>query len=168
MRANRIVTTMAALITGIAALALPAAAGSGATPAPDFTLPMRDGGSVNLASLKGQVVMINFWASWCGPCRAEFPILDDMYRKYKPMGFTLVGVNVESDPADAERFLSKFPVSFPIAYDAANQVSGAYGVSAMPTTLIVDRKGNVRWLHRAYKPGDENEYLNQIRAMLRE
>lgn len=63
MRANRIVTTMAALITGIAALALPAAAGSGATPAPDFTLPMRDGGSVNLASLKGQVVMINFWAS---------------------------------------------------------------------------------------------------------
>ncbi len=168
MRANRLISTTAALLAGLAVVALPAGAGSSVAPAPNFTLPKRDGGAVTLSDLKGQVVMINFWASWCGPCRAEFPILDEMYRKYKPMGFTLLGVNVESDIADAEQFLSKFPVSFPIAFDQANEVSGAYGVSAMPTTLIVDRKGNVRWLHRAYKPGDENEYLNQIRTMLRE
>lgn len=136
--------------------------------APAFDLPTRDGGRIGLDALRGQVVMINFWASWCGPCRQEFPILDEMYRKYSPMGFSLLAVNVESDPADAERFLAKMPVSFPIAYDADNVVSGAYGVSAMPTTLIIDRKGRVRWMHRAYKPGDENEYLNQLRAMLRE
>jgi peroxiredoxin len=147
----------------------PVRAGSGVqTPAPDFELPTRGGSSVGLSQLRGQVVMINFWASWCGPCRQEFPILDAMYRKYRPMGFTLLAINVESDAADAERFLAATPVSFPIAWDAANKVSGAYGVSAMPTTLIVDRKGQVRWVHRAYKPGDENEYLDQVRSMLRE
>ena len=150
-------------------IALPAGAGSTmSVAAPVFDLPTRAGGRIRLEDLRGQVVMINFWASWCGPCRQEFPILDRMYRKYAPMGFSLVAVNVESDTTDAERFLSQLPVSFTVAYDHDNLVSGEYGVSAMPTTLIVDRKGQVRWLHRAYKPGDEDEYLNQVRAMLRE
>jgi thiol-disulfide isomerase/thioredoxin len=112
--------------------------------------------------------MINFWASWCGPCRQEFPALDEMYRKYKPMGFAMVGINVESEKADAERFLGARPVSFPILFDPDNHVSGSYGVSAMPTTVLVDRTGHIRWQHRAYKPGDEAEYIAQIRAMLRE
>jgi thiol-disulfide isomerase/thioredoxin len=168
MNANRR-AIIAALAAGIAFQAAPAWAGSTmSAAAPAFDLPTRAGGRIGLDALRGQVVMINFWASWCGPCRQEFPILDEMYRKYGPMGFSLLAVNVESDPADAERFLAKTPVSFPIAYDAENVVSGAYGVSAMPTTLIIDRKGRVRWMHRAYKPGDENEYLNQVRAMLRE
>ena len=169
MPAGRFITAAVVAIAMALPGTLPAFAGqSGKEPAPDFTLPTRDGGTVSLQELRGQVVMINFWASWCGPCRQEFPVLDEMYRKYRPMGFTLVGINVESETADAERFLAKTPISFPIAWDRANDVSGDYGVSAMPTTLIVDRKGNVRWLHRAYKPGDENEYLNQVRAMLRE
>jgi thiol-disulfide isomerase/thioredoxin len=160
---------MVLLAAGIAFQAAPAGAGSSMNAtAPAFELPTRAGGRISLESLRGQVVMINFWASWCGPCRQEFPALDQIYRKYGPMGFSLIAVNVESDPTDAERFLAKVPVSFPIAYDRDNVVSGEYGVSAMPTTLIVDRKGQVRWLHRAYKPGDEDEYLNQIRAMLRE
>ena len=91
-----------------------------------------------------------------------------LYSALPAMGFTLLAVNVESDRADAERFLAGTPVSFPVAWDVDNKVSGAYGVSAMPTTLIVDRKGRVRWVHLAYKPGDENEYLNQALAMLRE
>ncbi len=163
---------LAAALAAAAAAGLPrgAAAASAAAPvpAPGFELPLRSGGTVSLAGLRGKVVMINFWASWCGPCRQEFPILDEMYRKYQPMGFTLLGVNVESETSDAERFLASTPVAFPIAFDRENSVSGQYGVSAMPTTLLVDRKGNVRWLHRAYKPGDENEYLNQLRRLLRE
>lgn len=150
------------------ALAAATAPAGDAVPAPDFELPLRSGGTVKLGQLRGKVVMLNFWASWCGPCRQEFPILDEMYRKYQPMGFTLLGVNVESETKDAERFLAATPVSFPVAFDRENAVSGKYGVSAMPTTLLVDRKGNVRWLHRAYKPGDENEYLNQVRKLLRE
>jgi thiol-disulfide isomerase/thioredoxin len=159
---------LAALAALLLAVAWPAIATDGAVPAPQFSLESRAGGQLSLADLKGQVVMINFWASWCGPCRQEFPALDQIYAKYKPMGFTLVGINVESEKADAEKFLGATPVSFPILFDPDNTVSGKYGVSAMPTTVLVDRQGRVRWQHRAYKPGDEAKYIEQIRAALRE
>jgi thiol-disulfide isomerase/thioredoxin len=146
------------------AFATPAAA----SPAPDFQLAARSGGTVKLAELKGQVVMVNFWATWCGPCRKEMPLLDDIYRKYRPMGFTLLGVNVESDSALAEGFLAKVPVSFPILFDTESKASQLYAVNAMPTTVIIDRKGVVRMVHRGYKPGDESEYLDQVRALIRE
>lgn len=159
---------LVALLAAFVAFAWPAAATDGSPLAPEFKLVNRAGGEISLSSLKGQVVMINFWASWCGPCRQEFPALDQIYSKYKPMGFQMVAINVESEKADAERFLGQTPVSFPILFDADNKVSGNYGVSAMPTTFLVDRQGKLRWQHRAYKPGDEAKYIEQIRAMLRE
>jgi len=154
-----------ALVCASAALA---ASSSG--PAPGFSLSARGGKTVDLAQFKGQVVMINFWATWCKPCRDEMPLLEDIYKKYKPMGFTLLGVNVEPDSKDAEAWLGKLakPVSFPIAYDVDSRVSKLYKVETMPSTVIVDRKGNVRVLHRGYKAGDENIYLTQIRSMLKE
>jgi thiol-disulfide isomerase/thioredoxin len=158
----------AALLAALVACAWPAAATDGSPTAPAFSLASRAGTPLALADLKGQVVMINFWASWCGPCRQEFPALDQIYAKYKPMGFTLVAINVESEKADAEKFLGATPVSFPILFDPDNKVSGSYGVSAMPTTFLVDRQGRVRWQHRAFKPGDEAKYIEQIRAILRE
>lgn len=136
--------------------------------APTFTLPSRSGDNVSLADLKGQVVMLNFWASWCGPCRQEMPLLDQMHKRYSALGFTLLGVNVEANTKDAERWLSETPVSFPVLFDKDSKVSELYEVSAMPSTVFIDRKGNVRYLHRGYKPGDEGEYLNQIRALLKE
>ena len=159
---------LAALLAALVAVAWSASATDGSPPAPEFKLVNRAGGEVSLSSLKGQVVMINFWASWCGPCRQEFPALDQIYSKYKPMGFQMVGINVESEKTDAEHFLGKTPVSFPILFDPENKVSGSYGVNAMPTTFLVDRQGKLRWQHRAYKPGDEAKYIEQIRAMLRE
>ncbi len=161
-------SSAAALLAMLACLSLTAATVGGRPQAPEFSLANRAGGQISLSGLRGQVVMINFWASWCGPCRQEFPALDQIYTKYKPMGFTLVGINVESEMTDAERFLGKTPVSFPILFDPENRVSGSYGVSAMPTTVLVDRQGRVRWQHRAYKPGDEAKYIEQIRAVLRE
>ena len=159
---------LAALLAALVAVAWSASATDGSPPAPEFKLVNRAGGEVSLASLKGQVVMINFWASWCGPCRQEVPALDQIYSKFKPMGFEMVGINVESEKSDAERFLGKTPVNFHILFDPDNTVSGNYGVSAMPTTFLVDRQGKLRWQHRAYKPGDEAKYIEQIRAMLRE
>lgn len=156
------------LLAALVTLASPALADDATAPAPAFTLASRAGGEVSLADLRGQVVMINFWASWCGPCRQEFPALDQIYAKYKPMGFTLVAINVESDKTDAEKFLAAMPASFPILFDPDNVVSGKYGVNAMPTTVLIDRQGRMRWLHRAYKPGDEAKYIEQIRAVLRE
>lgn len=153
------------VLAPLAALAAPPAVQG---PAPDFQLAARGGGTVRLADLRGQVVMLNFWATWCGPCRKEMPLLDDIHRKYKPMGFTLLGVNVESDSKLAEDFLKKVPVGFPILFDTESKVSTLYAVNAMPTTVIVDRKGVVRMIHRGYKPGDESEYLDQVRALVRE
>jgi thiol-disulfide isomerase/thioredoxin len=151
-----------------ALVSVPALAVAPQGPAPQFRLESMGGKPVSLEQLKGQVVMINFWATWCGPCRQEMPLLEKLYAKYKPMGFTLLGVNVEPDSTLAAGFLQKTPVTFPILFDTKSEVSKLYEVAGMPSTAIIDRKGNLRWVHRGYKPGDENEYLNQIRALVRE
>lgn len=160
---NRIAGMVTALI-----LALPAVAAAPSGPAPQFTLPSKAGGDVSLAQYKGKVVMINFWASWCEPCRHEMPLLEDIYKKYNKLGFTLIGVNVEPDSKAADNWLKQTPVSFPVLYDKESKVSSLYNVSGMPTTVIIDRKGNLRYLHVSYKPGDESDYLDNIRAMIRE
>jgi len=150
-------------------LSLPALAGSSSGgPAPAFTLASRAGQDVSLAQYKGNVVMINFWASWCGPCRQEMPLLESIYKKYNKMGFTMLGVNVEPDSNAANDWLKATPVSFPILYDRDSKVSKLYDVAGMPSTVIIDRSGKVRVLHRGYKPGDENEYLDSIRTLIRE
>jgi peroxiredoxin len=151
-----------------AALAITTTVGASTALAPSFALPSRGGDTVSLAQLKGKVVMLNFWASWCGPCRQEMPLLDQMHKRYSSLGFTLVGVNVDANSKDAEEWLSKTPVSFPVVFDRESKVSKLYDVSAMPSTVFIDRQGNVRYLHRGYKAGDEGEYLNQIRALLKE
>jgi thiol-disulfide isomerase/thioredoxin len=112
--------------------------------------------------------MVNFWATWCGPCRQEMPHLEALYQRYSDLGFTLLGVNVEADSSGADRFLSETPVSFPILFDPKSEVSKMYDVIAMPSTVIVDRGGNMRFIHHGYKPGYEGEYQTQIRALLRE
>jgi thiol-disulfide isomerase/thioredoxin len=151
-----------------AALALPGLGLATSATAPDFQLGALSGKTESLAGYKGQVVMLNFWATWCGPCRQEMPVLEQLHKKYKPMGFTMIGVNVEPDSAGAAKWLTATPVSFPILFDTESKVSKLYAVGGMPSTVIVDRKGNVRYVHRGYKPGDENEYLTQIRALIRE
>ena len=137
-------------------------------PAPAFELKSNSGKPVSLGALRGQIVLVNFWASWCGPCRKEMPILEQLNRQYRNKGVTLVGVNVEPDSEAASQWLKATPVSFPILYDVDSKVSKLYQVEGMPNTVIVDRKGNVRYIHRGYRPGAENEYLDQIRALLRE
>ena len=155
-----------AAMAAILAFALPAWAGGGDVQAPAFTLQSVAGAQVSLAQYKGDVVMINFWASWCGPCRQEMPLLDSIYKQYKDMGFTLLGVNVEPDSHNADAWLKKTPVSYPILYDPKSQVSQLYQVQAMPTTVIVDRQGVVRFVHNGYLPGDENQYMNSIRTLI--
>jgi thiol-disulfide isomerase/thioredoxin len=158
--------TLAALSASPAGFAVPAAAPVRA--APDFTLTLSDGKKVSLAQLRGQVVMINFWASWCGPCRTEMPLLDAMYKKYKALGFTLVAVNVEPNSKEAQAFLRDVPVSFPIAFDNDSKLTQLFDVQGMPSSVIIDRRGNARVVHKGYRPGDENSYLDNIRALIRE
>jgi peroxiredoxin len=153
----------------LAAIAISAtafAADSG--PAPEFTLTALSGQPGGLSQYKGQVVMVNFWATWCGPCQQEMPLLDQMYKKYKPAGFALIGVNVDKEAPAVKELLARKPVSFPVLLDPANAVSKAYHVDEMPSSVIIDRKGEIRYVHRGYKPGDENEYQDRIRQLIRE
>ncbi|MGD8175125.1 TlpA disulfide reductase family protein [Marinimicrobium sp. ARAG 43.8] len=140
--------------------------GTNAEPAPDFTLESFEGESISLADQRGKVVMLNFWASWCAPCRKEMPLLDAMYQEYEEDGFVLLGVNVEQNTEAAKAFLEKLPVSFPILADPSSEVSRRYQVNAMPTTVVVDARGQVRHVNRGYRPGDEEKYRKQVEALL--
>jgi len=136
--------------------------------APDFTLRSLSGENLRLQEYRGKVVLINFWASWCAPCREEMPLLEQIHQRYEPLGFTLLGVNVEENSSDAVSWLKDRPVSFPILFDPENGVSKLYDVVAMPSTVIVDRQGNVRFLHHGYQAGYEDQYHDQIRELVRE
>lgn len=149
-------------------LPMPSVAGESLGPAADFSLPSRGGQAVSLAALRGQVVLVNFWATWCGPCRKEMPLLEQIQKKYAPLGFTLLGINVEEDTTHMETFLGDVPVTFPVLLDPANQVSKLYDVAAMPSTVIIDRKGQVRYIHQGWQPGDESRYQDVIRQLIRE
>ncbi len=136
--------------------------------ASDFTLPSNQGKPLKLSDFRGDVVMLNFWASWCAPCRQEMPILDDLQKRFKKVGFTVLGVNIDEDVSDAKNLLKEISVSFPVVFDSKSKVSETYQLDSMPTTVMIDRKGNKRFLHRGYKPGFEVDYEKQIRQLLRE
>jgi peroxiredoxin len=138
-------------------------------PAPGFTLQSSTGEQVSLESLKGKVVMVNFWATWCVPCRQEMPHLQALYERYESLGFELLAVNVEKNNAEgARKWLEETPVTFPVLLDGNNQVSKLYKVQTMPSTVLIGRDGTMRFIHHGYKPGYENEYQTQVRALLRE
>ena len=138
-------------------------------PAPGFTLQSSEGQQVSLASLKGKVVMVNFWATWCVPCRQEMPHLQALYERYNSLGFELLAVNVEKNNADgARKWLEETPVTFPVLFDPNNEVTKLYKVQTMPSTVLVARDGTMRFIHHGYKPGYENDYQTQVRALLRE
>ena len=136
--------------------------------APNFTLKSNSGKNIKLSELRGQVVLINFWASWCGPCRQEMPELNKLYSKYKKLGFTILGVNVEEDNTEALKIIKDDKISFPILFDTENKVSRLYDVTGMPTSIVVGRNGNMRYLHRAYKPGDISKYKKWVKELIRE
>ena len=136
--------------------------------APDFTLKSYSGVNVKLSELRGDVILLNFWASWCGPCRQEMPLLNDLHKKYKKLGFSVVGVNVEENSRKAKQIVKDVGIKFPILFDTENKVSGLYDVSAMPSTVLIDRSGNMRYLHKGYKPGDMSAYKKWVKKLIRE
>jgi peroxiredoxin len=155
------------MTTLVASLAWAAQTLSG--PAPGFSLQSSDGQQVSLASLKGKVVMVNFWATWCVPCRQEMPHLQALYDRYNSLGFELLAVNVEKNNAEgARKWLEERPVTFPVLFDPNNEVTKLYKVQTMPSTVLVARDGTMRFIHHGYKPGYESEYQTQVRALLRE
>ncbi|MEO0996784.1 MAG: TlpA disulfide reductase family protein [Pseudomonadota bacterium] len=152
----------------LAAVPLGASSSLDGQQAPDFSLQSFSGETLSLSGYRGDVVMINFWATWCGPCRQEMPILDELYSRYSRAGFQLLGVNIDDEPERAKDMLRELGVSFPVVFDNRKEVSDLYSVQAMPLSVMVDREGLVRYVHYGYKPGYEDKYLDQIRELIRE
>jgi len=162
------------LLSALAAallLAQPLAVRAVITPqaaAPDFTLRTAEGRNLRLNEQRGQVVLVNFWATWCGPCRQEMPHLNRLYDKYRASGFTLLGVNIDDDPRTAVGTAAKLGLKFPVLLDAEKKVSKLYDLGSMPATVLIDRDGRVRFLHRGYREGMEEAYERQIRELVKE
>ena len=156
------------LVLGIIAATSLASSGMEGHMAPDFALKSNTGANIRLSEYRGDVVMINFWATWCGPCRQEMPLLDELYARYERVGFNLLGVNIDDDSSRAMHMVEELGIRFPVLFDERKEVSKLYNVEAMPATILVDRAGNIRFVHHGYKPGYEEKYLDQIRALLRE
>lgn len=155
-------------IAALAGCLLLAAAAYAADVAPDFALKSTAGANVRLSEHRGDVVLLNFWASWCGPCRQEMPLLDKLHQRYASLGFSVIGVNVDKDSNLADKILKDIPVTFPVLLDDTGAVSASYGISAMPTSVLIDRDGNMRYLHKGYKPGYELDYESEIKELVKE
>src|ERR1700712_3485349 len=168
---SRVISLRATRLGLCAALAFVAGTAVPAVPlssqAPDFTLRTMGGPNMRLQEQRGRVVMINFWATWCGPCRQEMPQLSKLYDKYRASGFVLMGVNVDDDSRNAAEVAGKLRVSFPVLLDTDKTVSKLYDLSTMPSTVIIDRDGKVRYIHRGYMNGYEDTYEKQIRGLLK-
>ncbi len=123
--------------------ATPAPAPVTGAPAPDFTLRTLDGQRVTLSSLRGQVVLINFWATWCIPCQAEMPAIQHAYDARKGSGFTVLGVNLNEPDKDVQAYVTRLGINFPVLLDAGDAISTMYRVRGYPTSFFVDRGGTV-------------------------
>ncbi|MBI2847970.1 MAG: TlpA family protein disulfide reductase [Chloroflexi bacterium] len=134
-------------------------------PAGDFTLPLFSGGSITLSDLKGKPVVINFWASWCPPCREEAPILEEVWRRYRDKGVAFIGVDIQDTEADARAYLEEFGVTYPNGPDIGGRITIDYGVGGIPVTFFVNREGLIvsRWVGAI----NETTLVSRVEDLLR-
>jgi thiol-disulfide isomerase/thioredoxin len=121
-----------------------------------------------LSSLKGKVVLVDFWASWCSPCLRSFPWMNELHRRHAGEGLVVVAVNVDQDRALADAFLNSTPAAFRIEFDAAGSLAKRFGVQAMPTSFLIDRRGALRVRHAGFRDAQREERERQIRELLQE
>jgi len=133
--------------------------------AADFTLPGKLG-VVKLSDFAGSVVYLDFWASWCGPCRQSFPWMNRMQSKYRAKGLRIVAINLDAKTDVAMKFLSQVPADFTVAFDPKGKTPRVYGVKGMPTSFLIDRNGTILMQHTGFRPADADEIERQIQTAL--
>jgi cytochrome c biogenesis protein CcmG, thiol:disulfide interchange protein DsbE len=135
--------------------------------APNITLPRLDGrGTASLADFRGRVVVLNYWASWCDPCRAESPLLERWHRRMARRGGTVLGIDVLDVTSDARAFVRRYGLTYPMLRDADGETQSEFGVVAYPETLVIDRAGRVAALERG--PVDEAFMRREVEPLLGE
>jgi thiol-disulfide isomerase/thioredoxin len=136
-------------------------------PAPSFTLPsLQQDKPTNFKQFAGKVVYLDFWASWCVPCRTSFPLLNKLYEKLKTQGFEVVAVNLDEDKAKADKFVEEFKVNFTVLRDAKGESADQYVVESMPTSFIIDQHGVVQQIHHGFTSTDIDDLETKITALL--
>jgi peroxiredoxin len=162
----RAATVFAALAawTGLAA----AASQLTGSAAPDFVLKSVSGENLRLSEYRGEVVMLTFWASWCGDCRAQLEKLGDTYARYQDAGVELLAVSLDQTEKQAQDVAGSLGSRYPVLHDAGGEVGRLYDVSKVPVMVLIDRGGVVREVFEGYRRGNEEQYLESVQALLRE
>jgi thiol-disulfide isomerase/thioredoxin len=155
----------AALAAAAVMISTPASALDAGKPAPAFALTGPDG-TVRLERFQGKLVYVDFWASWCGPCRQSFPWMNDMQAKYGAHGLQIVGINVDAREEDAHSFLAATPARFVIAFDPAGTAPRSYGIKGMPSSVLIGPDGKVLYEHAGFRPDDREALEAKIKAAL--
>lgn len=139
-------------------------------PAPLFTGFTAAGDTVNIADYQGKVVILDFWASWCVPCRKEFPFLIELYNDYQEKGLEIIAVNIDTKQKNMDKFLNKpkNKATFPIIWDADSKIPPIYELKAMPTTIFIDRKGVIRFRHSGFNNSHKDDYRKEVELLLKE
>jgi cytochrome c biogenesis protein CcmG/thiol:disulfide interchange protein DsbE len=130
--------------------------------------PTRAASQLDLEQYRGRVVYLDFWASWCAPCKQSFPWMQTMKNIYEPRGLTIVTVNLDADRADADKFLALFKPTFDVRFDPAGALAESYKVKGMPSGVLIDRHGVQRFTHVGFRPVDAAVYETQVRDLLAE
>lgn len=135
--------------------------------APDFVI-SNDQLPKNLSALKGQVVYLDFWASWCKPCRKSFPWMNQMQQKYADQGLQIIAINLDTEKALAKAFLDKVPAQIPVIYDPQGKIASDYQLLGMPSSYVIDKKGNIRFSHKGFFTRSEPSYEQELVLLLNE
>jgi len=157
-------------VASLAAWSLSATAGAlrvGDAP-PPIDLPDLEGNQVDLDELRDKVVVVDFWASWCGPCRQEMPVLQTFHEKYATKGLVIIGVNVDRSAKKMRGFLESNPVSFRIVHDPETRVAERYEPTTIPTSYVVGRDGKLRYVHQGFRKEDAQSIEARLRTLLAE
>lgn len=154
------------LMFGLIVHASTAAALAPGAKMPEIGLQALSGKGVDVAALTGKVVIVDFWATWCAPCRESMPELEKLYKKYADRGLTVVGVSVDKEAGVIKPFLEKLQVTFPIVHDGAHSLADKFAPARMPSSYVIDRKGVVRYVHGGYHPGDVAALEKELQELL--
>jgi peroxiredoxin len=158
---KKLIGTFALLVAGVAFAGV-----QKGQRAPEFSLPSLKGDTVALSSLRGKVVLIDFWAQWCEPCKKELPQLDQLAKQYAAKGVVIVAVNIDKQRDNAERMVKQLGVSLPVLLDPAGSVAGSYDLPKMPTSFVVDKKGIVRYVNEGFDgPKDVDRFKQELDAL---
>lgn len=133
--------------------------------APQFSLPSA-GGNISLTNYAGKVVLLDFWASWCGPCRQSFPWMNDIQEKYQKQGLEIIAINLDQEPELAAAFLQDIPARFTVAYDTSGKSAENYGVMGMPSAYLIDREGKIHSQHIGFHQNNRDAYEKELSTLL--